>query len=186
MSRCYWNTRKLQLGIGGKLVCLLLIVCLHGCQQMQGSRFPTKSGRNPSDPFLSSPTSRIPPTPMPALALDGPGARIPAPRDRVDQGSRWVVPGKVGTSDERTGVGVEPASWNSTRGKIDSWEEAFRRLRARGVHWQKLEMQGTQWRFECSAPDPYQAGQIREYYAVAPDPLQAVSAVLEKIENAPR
>jgi hypothetical protein len=47
-------------------------------------------------------------------------------------------------------------------------------------------MQGNSWRFECSVPDPQRPGHIREYSATASDPLGAVQAVLQKLENASR
>jgi hypothetical protein len=150
---------------------------------MQGTRSPFKPNRTNSDPFLGSPVSRIPPTAVPmgaggppdewsssssASANTSPGARIAVPTGEVN-----------GTNT------LQPVGWDMSRERAHSWEEVFRQLRAKGVTWQKLEMQGNQWRFECTVPHPQDPNQAREYYATAPDPLGAVQAVLRKLDGTP-
>lgn len=167
-------------------VSLLIILSLSGCQQMQGTRLPSKPSRNHNDPFLSSPTSRIPPTRLPSNSVGAPILQTSGCHDDYSSGSDWFVP-ETGQkiSQER---GLSPGSGskdNSHRAIIGDrcWEEALRRLRSRGVLWQKLEMREGQWRFECSAPDPTRPGHLREYQAEAADPLSAVLAVVEKIQK---
>lgn len=177
--------RRQSIEAASKGLCLVLALCLAGCQQMQGSRVPLKPGRNNNDPFLGSPLSRIPPTQVPTVAKDSqitnPGYGWNGDATRAS----WV---SVGDHQSPGGAAsdFQPVAWANRSGKNTSWEEVFRQLRARGVTWQRLEMQGNQWRFECSAPHPTKPGETREYFATAPDPLSAIQAVLNKLDGGVR
>jgi len=168
----------------------LLILTIAGCQQLEGNRVPSKSGNNkPSDPFLGSPLGRIPPTPMPATTAQNdvssgtmqPPSTLPLANARLVAGTKSLEDRPSLTRN--TAEPFQPTGWSNPAQRSVSWEETFRQLRAKGITWQRLEMQGTSWCFECSVPDPQRPGHIREYSATASDPLGAVQAVLQKLEG---
>jgi|GEM_PF-2175715 len=167
----------------------LLVVCLAGCQQFEGTRLPAKSGKGrSSDPFLGSPVGRIPPTPMPASPeTSSPTVTMQPPSSLPVENARLVAGTKSleGQDPSRTKSSetFQPTAWANGTQRSVSWEETFRQLRAKGITWQRLEMEGNSWRFECSVPDPQKPGRSREYSATAADPLGAVQAVLEKLEG---
>jgi hypothetical protein len=173
-------------------VLALLILTIAGCQQLEGNRVPSKSGKNKTgDPFLGSPLGRIPPTPMPATNAENgasltmqPPSTLPVENARLVAGTKSLE-GQHSLTAQTTEP-FQPAGWSNPAQRSVSWEETFRQLRAKGITWQRLEMQGNSWRFECSVPDPQRPGHIREYSATASDPLGAVQAVLQKLENASR
>lgn len=168
--------------LAGRWACAVLVMCLAGCQQSQGMRVPVRPNRNSSDPFLGSPASRIPPTWIPPATSETATA---SNRMTSDTSEIRSVAGQMETRHPQTGTGdsVRPVVWNVPEQTDGSWEKVFRDLRAKGVTWQKLEMEGGQWRFQCSVADPLNPRQVREYYATATDPLKAVQAVLHKIDS---
>ncbi|GBD35924.1 hypothetical protein HRbin36_01039 [bacterium HR36] len=189
MKACSWRMNQpTQHSTAGKWTCLLVIACVAGCQQLPGTRSPLKPTRNSNDPFLGSPVSRIPPTPVPPMAGAisneprlgmGPTNGIVSTNMEIRASDRNYAPPATRNAD-----GVQVATWQPSPDRSKSWEEVFRQLRSKGITWQKLEMQGNLWRFECTIPNPEDPNQTREYYATAPDPLSAVQAVLQKLDAA--
>lgn len=69
-----------------------------------------------------------------------------------------------------------------------TFEQAQALLRSWGVTWQRLETWGEkgQWRFRCSLPIPNRPNLNKTYETASPlpsDPLTAIRAVIEKIEQ---
>jgi hypothetical protein len=71
-------------------------------------------------------------------------------------------------------------------GGIATFEQAQQCLKQRGVEWQLLEVDQGQWKFQCSVPIPGQKGMNRRYETKATDPLNAIRAVIEKIDQEQR
>lgn len=65
-----------------------------------------------------------------------------------------------------------------------SYEQVVAQLQARGVQGQKPEMVGPgEWKFSCSVPNPANPNQQRTYQARGRDLLEAMQAVLRKIDQ---
>jgi len=77
------------------------------------------------------------------------------------------------------------ASAPATSSSEDKFRQAQRELTARGVIGQRLEMTADtgEWKFSCYVPNRQNPKVHRAYGARAKDPLAAIQAVLEKIDQ---
>lgn len=68
-----------------------------------------------------------------------------------------------------------------------SYEQAQEVLRNRGVTWQRLETWGDkgEWKFTCAIPNRQNPAIARNYEARANTPIDAIHAVLDKLDKEP-
>lgn len=187
-------------------------VALSGCagSQRAPANDPLLGGRNPP-PGVAAGPGVPPPVPAavapsaptvpssiaslasgPARPLDG-GMRIggdlpPVPDVHTNPASGWGQP---------VLQNPEPASGSMARsapipvasppGNAGSYEQAQDVLRGRGVTWQRLETWGDkgEWKFTCSIPNKQNPAISRNYEARAKSPIEAIHAVLEKLDKEP-
>jgi hypothetical protein len=117
-------------------------------------------------PIASPPTS----TPSPAGMSAGWGAVLQNPEPAAGSMARSAPAHPT-----------PPPSSNS------SYEQAQDVLRLHGVTWQRLETWGDkgEWKFTCSVPNKQNPAIARNYEARANTPIDAIHAVLDKLDKEP-
>lgn len=148
----------------------------------------------PSAPAVPSSTAAL--ASGPARSLDT-GLRIGGDPRPIDTHTPPPPP-----SGQSAGWGAvlqtpEPASGSMARSapshtpppstNASSYEQAQDVLRLHGVTWQRLETWGDkgEWKFTCSVPNKQNPAIARNYEARANTPIEAIHAVLEKLEKEP-
>jgi hypothetical protein len=145
---------------------------------------PTASSTSTGSPAaLASGSYSSPLDPNRSLGISSPQPSQPA------TGNEWRGQGNVAeTKPERAEPG--PTARASLGGfgsssHITTYEQAQAILAARGVTWQRLETWGDagEWKFSCRIPNPQNPYLSRAHEARAHEPIAALRAVIEQIEN---
>lgn len=121
------------------------------------------------------------------MRIGGDPAPIPAPPAPSHPGWGMPIlqnPEPAAGSMARSAPGPVAAPHTAASG---SYEQAQDVLRSRGVTWQRLETWGDkgEWKFTCSIPNKQNAAISRNYEARANTPIDAIHAVLEKLDKEP-
>jgi hypothetical protein len=114
-----------------------------------------------------------------------------SPPARPTGTSEWKGSGPADVKPERpeppppTARGALPSFGFLGGSRVATYEQAQSLLAARRVSWQRLETWGDEgeWKFSCRIPNPHIA---RTYEARAREPIAALRAVLEQIDQEQR
>jgi hypothetical protein len=193
----------------GTAACLTVVGC--AAQQKNQPPDPLLGTRTPPPGTIAGGPTTPPPAPspvaMPAPSVPSSTAVLASgPARPLDSGMRiggdpGAVPPPPAPSNPGWGMPVlqnpEPAAGSMARSApgpvasphaaAGSYEQAQDVLRSRGVTWQRLETWGDkgEWKFTCSIPNKQNPAISRNYEARASTPIDAIHAVLEKLDKEP-
>jgi hypothetical protein len=166
--------------------------CLAGCALLTPGdeksealrRSSEQANRVPVVPAVPAPSASDASVSKPSTGASASTAQLTAGlRSRNSESNLEISGALEGTEASRqpqAAPGMRQGRWTGDR---ITWEQARDRLRKQGVTWMQLELHENLWRLNCSIPSQQDSGKVRFFEAEANSELEAMRAVLEKIEN---
>jgi hypothetical protein len=151
-----------------------------------GETATPEPGRNLriGDPVPSTPTGNA------AARGVAPGVSVGNPEPAANGSTSQLAPVPAsGPAVSPISAPTPPPPATGSAANIRTLDEAQQFLRQNRVNWQRLEnVDGNEWKFECSVPNPGNP-QMSKHYSTTrafPDPLSAIREVIMKMEQEPR
>jgi hypothetical protein len=181
--------RRRVLGIACSLACAALGSCTH--LEDKSAPDPLRQTANQQDMTAPVVPAEPPPPPAappkPASAVSPSNAHLAAGL-RSSQAENKLNIDSAPPANQAAEVAMPVQRVSSVRqtawtGNHLSWEQARGQLQARGVNWMQLEMHEGMWHLQCSIPDVQDPKKARFFEAHAKDEVEAMRAVLEKMDT---